>query len=67
MYQEDKIINWCSYCHSEIFNNEDFICIKGKCYHRECFKQMKTIYDPFYFLDDDGEDIYNENDEDCIE
>jgi len=41
-----NIIGWCDYCHSEIFPWDKYVIENGRLYHKECFKQKETYWDP---------------------
>jgi len=42
---DTKIVAWCSYCKSEIKENEDYIKVNGDYFHLDCFKQKNTYFD----------------------
>ena len=49
-----EVVDWCAYCHGEIYVGEDYIVDKGATYHRECYEQANCYADP-NFLDDEEE------------
>jgi len=51
-YKKEKdIIGYCEYCHSEIYEDEDydvrFVNGVKQMFHSECNKQKETYFDPF--------------------
>lgn len=53
MKDDRKIIGYCAYDKSPIYENDDCIVHEGEMYHKENFKQMNTFYDPLGDLDND--------------
>jgi hypothetical protein len=45
--EPNSLEKYCAYCKDEIFDDENYIVVKGLYYHVFCWKQRNTIQDPF--------------------
>lgn len=51
-YDRVDLVGWCSYCHGEIYSDEDYIHENSDYFHTDCDVQMNT------YIDEYGENHY---------
>lgn len=54
-YEEEREVEFCAYCKTQVYEDETFVTKKNKVFHIECYEEEFGNWNPTDFEEEDDE------------